>query len=41
MRTAIVTGGSTGIGQSICENLLASGYAVLNIARRPAPIEHP
>ncbi|MEM8661159.1 MAG: SDR family oxidoreductase [Pseudomonadota bacterium] len=41
MRTAIVTGGSTGIGQSICENLLDSGYTVLNIARRPAPIEHP
>ncbi|MEM8564513.1 MAG: SDR family oxidoreductase [Pseudomonadota bacterium] len=41
MRTAIVTGGSTGIGQSICESLLDGGYTVINIARRPAPIEHP
>jgi len=41
MRTAIVTGGSTGIGASICEALLADGYRVLNISRRPAGIEHP
>lgn len=40
MRQAIVTGGSTGIGQSICEHLLASGYGVINISRRPSPIEH-
>lgn len=40
MRTAIVTGGSTGIGQSICQHLLADGYAVVNISRRPSPLEH-
>jgi NAD(P)-dependent dehydrogenase (short-subunit alcohol dehydrogenase family) len=38
--TIVVTGGSTGIGQSICEHLLAEGYAVLNLARRPATIDH-
>ncbi len=38
---AVVTGGSTGIGQSICEHLLADGYRVINLARRPAGIEHP
>ena len=41
MRQVIVTGGSTGIGQSICEHLLAGGYGVINISRRPSPIEHP
>ena len=40
MRQAIVTGGSTGIGQSICEHLLAGGYRVINVSRRPAAIEH-
>ena len=40
MRTAIVTGGSTGIGQSICEHLLAGGYRVVNISRRPSPVAH-
>lgn len=38
---AVVTGGSTGIGQSICEHLLADGCRVINLARRPAGIEHP
>ena len=32
MRTAIVTGGSTGIGHTICEQLLAAGYTVVNIS---------
>jgi NAD(P)-dependent dehydrogenase (short-subunit alcohol dehydrogenase family) len=41
MRQAIVTGGSTGIGQSICEHLLAGGYGVINVSRRPSPVEHP
>lgn len=41
MRQAIVTGGSTGIGQSICEHLLAAGYGVINVSRRPSPVEHP
>lgn len=40
MRTAIVTGGSTGIGKSICEHLLDSGYAVINISRRDSPLDH-
>ena len=40
MRTAIVTGGSTGIGKSICEHLLDNGYAVVNISRRDSPLEH-
>jgi len=33
-RTAIVTGGSAGIGRSICQHLLADGYTVLNLSRR-------
>ncbi len=37
---AVVTGGSTGIGQSICESLLAAGYRVINLARRPAAFAH-
>jgi 3-oxoacyl-[acyl-carrier protein] reductase len=41
MRQAIVTGGSTGIGQSICEHLLGAGYGVINISRRASPIDHP
>jgi len=38
--TIVVTGGSTGIGRAICEHLLAEGYAVLNLSRRPADIDH-
>ena len=37
--TIVVTGGSTGIGRSICQHLLAEGYAVLNLARRAAAID--
>ena len=29
-RTAIITGGSSGIGKSICENLSLRGYQVIN-----------
>jgi NAD(P)-dependent dehydrogenase (short-subunit alcohol dehydrogenase family) len=40
-RTALVTGGSTGIGQSICEHFLAAGYTVLNLSRREATVKSP
>ena len=38
---ALVTGGSAGIGESICQHLLAEGYTVLNLSRRPANYQHP
>lgn len=38
--TVVVTGGSTGIGKSICERLLSEDYAVVNLSRRAAPFEH-
>jgi len=40
-RTAVVTGGSAGIGKAICEALLAADYEVVSLARRPADIDHP
>jgi len=39
-QTIVLTGGSTGIGKSICERLLNEGYAVVNLSRRAAPFEH-
>ena len=39
-RTAIVTGGSVGIGASICEHLLDAGYTVINMSRRAAATQH-
>jgi len=38
-RTAVVTGGSAGIGESICRHFLEAGYTVLNLSRRAAAIE--
>ncbi len=40
MRTALVTGGSTGIGNTLCEHLLEEGYRVINLSRRRSPLEH-
>lgn len=39
--TALVTGGSTGIGLAICRALLESGYDVIALSRRPAGIDSP
>jgi NAD(P)-dependent dehydrogenase (short-subunit alcohol dehydrogenase family) len=39
-QTAIVTGGSAGIGKSICEHLLAAGYTVINLSRRKSEEAH-
>jgi len=40
-RTAIVTGGSTGIGVAICRALLAQEYEVICLARRNAGLSSP
>ena len=39
-KTALVTGGSAGIGRSICQHLLDGGYTVLNLSRREAEDNH-
>ena len=39
-QTVVLTGGSTGIGKSICEQLLREDFAVVNLSRRAAPVEH-
>lgn len=40
-RVAVVTGGSAGIGRSICGYLLDAGYQVISMARREADLAHP
>lgn len=37
---AVVTGGSAGIGLSICQHLLERNYEVISLARRPPPLRH-
>jgi NAD(P)-dependent dehydrogenase (short-subunit alcohol dehydrogenase family) len=37
---ALVTGGSAGIGDSICQHLLDDGYRVLNLSRRKSSRKH-
>jgi len=39
-RYVIVTGGSTGIGDSICETLLTGGYTVLNLSLEESARKH-
>src|SRR5262245_59069288 len=39
--TAIVTGGSTGIGVAICRSLIEQGCNVISLARRPAGFSSP
>ena len=38
--TALVTGGSAGIGRSICEHLLERAYTVINLSRRASDSTH-
>jgi NAD(P)-dependent dehydrogenase (short-subunit alcohol dehydrogenase family) len=40
-KAALVTGGSAGIGESICQHLLVDGYRVFNLSRRPSASAHP
>jgi NAD(P)-dependent dehydrogenase (short-subunit alcohol dehydrogenase family) len=39
-RLAVVTGASAGLGRAVAEVLLARGWAVLGVARRPASVVH-
>jgi NAD(P)-dependent dehydrogenase (short-subunit alcohol dehydrogenase family) len=40
-KVAIVTGGSAGIGRSICLHMLDAGWTVLSMSRRATEIDHP
>ncbi len=39
-KIALVTGGSAGIGKSICQYLLSDGYVILNLSRRESETKH-
>jgi len=39
--TAVVTGGSAGIGEVLCQDMLDAGWNVVCVARRESPIDHP
>ena len=39
-RLAVVTGGSAGIGEAVCRQLLADGWAVVSMARRAPGFTH-
>lgn len=39
--TAVVTGGSAGIGAEICQQMLDAGYEVISLARRAPGFSHP
>jgi 3-oxoacyl-[acyl-carrier protein] reductase len=40
-KIAAVTGGSAGIGQAICEDLLGKGYEVISLSLGKSPTSHP
>lgn len=40
-RTVWLTGGSSGIGATLCARLLQRGHHVVNFDRHPSPLEHP
>ncbi len=40
-KTAVLTGVSSGIGMAIAQRLLAEGWRVQGLSRRPADIDHP
>ncbi|MGC6388248.1 SDR family NAD(P)-dependent oxidoreductase [Ewingella sp. S1.OA.A_B6] len=41
MKHALVTGCSSGIGETVCQTLLAQGWKVTGLARRAAGLSHP
>lgn len=38
--TALVTGGSAGIGEDVCRRMLDRGWQVVSLSRRPPAMEH-